>query len=65
MREVAQEIALLIPKLKPAERKAVREMLDAKDLEKWKADTAKFRQLIRGKAKDHRPASKIISEMRG
>ncbi len=64
MSEAAQEIALLIPKLRSKERQAVRDMLDAADFKKWEQDTAKFRQLMRGKVKDLRPASQVVSELR-
>ena len=64
MTAAAEKIAVLIPKLRPAERQAVRSMLDAADFKKWEADTAKFRQLMRGKAVDRRVASEVVSSLR-
>ncbi len=64
MRAAAQEIAFLIPKLRPDERQEVRALLDAADFEKWGQDTAKFRQLMRGKAVDRRAASKVVASLR-
>ena len=60
----AKEIATLIPKLRPDERTAIRSLLDEVDYDQWREDTTKFRRLIQGKAKDVRPASTVVSEMR-
>jgi hypothetical protein len=49
MTAATEKIAVLIPKLRPNERQAVRSMLDAADFKKWEADTVKFHLLMRGK----------------
>lgn len=64
MSSAAVQISNLIPKLRPAERIAVRKLLDAADYKTWREDTTKFRQLMRGKARDKRPASEVVSSLR-
>jgi hypothetical protein len=60
MSTAALQISNLIPKLRPA----VRKMLDEADYKTWREDTTKFRQLMRGKARDKRPASEVVSSLR-
>lgn len=47
MSSAAFQISNLIPKLRPADRIAVRKLLDAADYKTWREDTTTFRQLIR------------------
>jgi hypothetical protein len=39
-------------------------MLDEADYKTWCEDTTKFRKLMRGKARDKRPASEVVSSLR-
>ncbi|MDH4454898.1 MAG: hypothetical protein QE570_17125 [Verrucomicrobiota bacterium] len=64
MSTAALQISNLIPKLRPADRIAVRKLLDEADYKTWQEDTTKFRQLMRGKARDKRPASEVVSSLR-
>lgn len=64
MNSMVVQIAHLIPKLRPAERIAVRKLLDEADYKTWREDTTKFRQLMRSKARDKRPASQVVSSLR-
>jgi hypothetical protein len=56
MSTAALQISNLIPKL--------RKLLDEADYKTWSEDTTKFRQLMRGKARDKRPASEVVSSLR-
>jgi hypothetical protein len=58
------QISKLIPKLRPADRDAIRQLLDQADYKTWKEDTVKFRRLMRGKTRDPRPASEVVTSMR-
>ncbi len=64
MSTVAVKISSLLPKLRPAERDAIRALLDEADYAAWREDTTKFRRLMRGKARDNRPASQMVSATR-
>ena len=64
MSSAAVQISNLIPKLRPADRIAVRKLLDEADYKAWREDTTKFRQLMRGKARDKRSASEVVSSLR-
>ena len=64
MSSAAVQISNLIPKLRPAERIAVRKLLDEADYKTWREDTTKLRQLMRGKARDKLPASEVVSSLR-
>lgn len=64
MSSAALQISNLIPKLRPADRIAVRKLLDEADYKAWQVDTTKFRQLMRGKARDKRPASEVVRSLR-
>jgi|GEM_PF-4011662 len=64
MSTAAVQISHLIPKLRPADREEVRKLLDAADYKAWREDTTKFRRLLRGKARDKRPASEVVSSLR-
>jgi hypothetical protein len=64
MNTAALQISNLIPKLRPADRIAVRKLLDEADYKTWREDTTKFRQLMRGKVRDKRPASEVVSSLR-
>lgn len=64
MSSAARQISNLIPKLRPADRIAVRKLLDAADSKTWREDTTKFRQLMRGKVRDKHPASEVVSSLR-
>ena len=61
MSSASLQISNLIPKLRPADRMALRKLLDEADYKTWREDTTKFRQLMRGKARDKRPASQGLS----
>ena len=47
MSSAAVQISNLIPKLRPADRIAVRKLLDEADYKTWREDTTKFRNLMR------------------
>lgn len=47
MSSAALQISNLIPKLRPADRMALRKTLDEADYKTWRDDTTKFRQLMR------------------
>jgi len=64
MSSAALQISNLIPKLRPADRIVVRKLLDEADYKTWREDTTKFRQIMRGKARDKRPASEVVSSLR-
>jgi hypothetical protein len=64
MSSAAAQIAALVPKLRPKERTMIRSLIDELDYKRWTEDTAKFRQLMSGKARTRKPASKIVSEQR-
>ena len=49
MNTLVAQISNLIPKLRPADRNAVRKLLDEADYKTWREDTTKFRQLMRRK----------------
>lgn len=58
------ELTQLIPKLRRTDREAIRQTLDQADHKAWQADTAKFRQLMRGKTRVKRPAGEVVSKLR-
>ncbi|MFO1481882.1 MAG: hypothetical protein U1F71_00825 [Verrucomicrobiaceae bacterium] len=58
------QISNLISKLRPADRIAVRKLLDEADYKAWREDTTKLRQLMRGRVRDKRPASEVVSSLR-
>ena len=64
MNSVVDQIANLIPKLRPAERDAVRGMLDEADRRIWREDTTKFSQLKRGKVRNKSSACEVVSNLR-